>query len=253
MTVEHIPFTDWDVSSRVVAFSTTREGGLSVPPYDSFNLATHVGDDPVRVFSNRERLEGQLPSPLSWQWLDQVHGTDVAVVESAGREITADALLTTRPNLVCCVQTADCLPLLVAARDGLEIAAIHAGWKGLATGVIENTIAKMATPASSLVVWLGPAIGPCHFEVGGEVRECFLSPSSTKSAKSEIEACFASGKNPEKFMADLYAIARLKLRSLGIADIVGGERCTHCDDEKFYSYRRDGVTGRMLSAIYIEA
>ena len=252
MTAKQTIFADWAVAPNVVAFSTTRQGGVSEAAFASFNLATHVGDDVHRVASNRALLKELLPQQLEWQWLEQVHGNDVAVVNKAGPTLTADAMLTTRPNLVCCVQTADCLPVFVAALDGTEVAVIHAGWKGLASAVIENTISRMSTPVSNLAVWLGPAIGPCHFEVGEEVRDCFLAAAGS-SLVATMEGCFVSSKNRGKYMADLYAIARLKLLGLGIGKIGGGGYCTHCDDGKFFSYRRDGVTGRMLNAIYIEA
>ena len=253
MTVRQTILADWAVSPSIVAFTTTRQDGVSLPPFASFNLATHVGDDADRVASNRALLKELLPQQAQCQWLEQVHGNDVAVVDEAGPTLIADAMLTTTGNLVCCIQTADCLPLFVAAVDGSEIAAIHAGWKGLASGVIENTVSRMSTPVSNLAVWLGPAIGPCHFEVGEEVRDCFLAAAGSSSLVSAMEACFASSKNQGKFMADIYAIARLKLSALGIDQISGGDYCTHCDDEQFFSYRRDGVTGRMLNAIYIEA
>ena len=253
MTLGQTIFADWDVSPTIVAFSTTRLGGLSESPFASFNLATHVGDDAHRVASNRALLKELLPQPLEWQWLDQVHGDDVAMINKAGPALIADAMLTTSENLVCCVQTADCLPLFIAAVDGTEVAVIHAGWKGLASGVIENTISRMSSSPSSLAVYLGPAIGPCHFEVGGQVRDCFLAAAESPSLVLATQACFFCSKNPGKFMADLYAIARLKLSALGIDKISGGDFCTHCDDDKFFSYRRDGVTGRMLNAIYIEA
>ncbi len=253
MTVEQKIFAEWLVSPSIHAFSTTRLGGVSEPPYASFNLATHVGDDPHRVASNRVLLQQQLSQKLEWQWLDQVHGSDVVVVNKAGPALTADAMLTTRANLVCCVQTADCLPVFIAAMDGSEVAVIHAGWKGLASGVIENTVSRMSTSISNLAVWLGPAIGPCHFEVGGEVRDDFLAAVESSSFVPAMEACFISSKNEGKFMADLYAIARLRLSAIGVDKISGGDYCTHCDDDKFFSYRRDGVTGRMLNAIYIEA
>lgn len=252
MTLKQRTFAEWDVSPKVVAFTTSRQGGVSKSPYTSLNLATHVGDDSNRVASNRALLKEQLPPQLTWQWLEQVHGRDVAVINEAGPTLTADAILTTRPNLVCCVQTADCLPLFVAAADGTEIAVIHAGWKGLASGVIENTVSRMAASSSSLAVWLGPAIGPCHFEVGGEVKDFFLEAEGSSSLVSTMENCFASSKNSGKFMADLYAIARLKLSALGIEKVSGGSYCTHCDEDRFFSYRRDGTTGRMLHAIYIE-
>ncbi|GJM12326.1 MAG: laccase domain protein [Pseudohongiella sp.] len=253
MTAEQTIFADWDVSPNIVAFSTTRLGGVSKPPYDSFNVATHVQDDPGSVDSNRKLLRGRFPKRLVWQWLEQVHGTDVAIVDEAGPDLTADALSTAQPNLVCCIQTADCLPLLVSAIDGSEVAAVHAGWKGLASGVIENTIAHMSTPAVELAVWLGPAIGPCHYEVGEEVREAFLRNAGSPLQAAALEDCFTASPNRGKYMADLYGVSRQKLADLGVGELSGGEHCSHCDAERFYSYRREGVTGRMLSAIYIDA
>jgi purine-nucleoside/S-methyl-5'-thioadenosine phosphorylase / adenosine deaminase len=244
---------EWDAPSNIVAFSTTRQGGVSKPPFDSLNLATHVGDDLELVTKNRALIEERFKQQNQWQWLDQVHGTDVVLVDQAGPERTADAVVTAYPNLVCCVQTADCLPLLVASLNGDEVAAIHAGWKGLASGVIEKTIAQMVSNPSDLVVWLGPAIGPCHFEVGQEVKDCYLEAATTPSQVLVTENCFTVSENPEKYMADLYALARLRLRALGVEKVSGGGHCTHCAADQFFSYRRDGVTGRMLSAIYIAA
>ncbi|CAN0511753.1 unnamed protein product, partial [Scytosiphon promiscuus] len=147
------------------------------------------------------------------------------------------------------VQTADCLPVFLASKEGAEIAVVHAGWKGLASGIVENTVAAMTTPKERVVAWLGPAIGACHFEVGSEVRAAFLA----SDALSGLERCFAKATKADKYMADLYGIARMKLEALGVHSVSGGDSCTHCDEDKFYSYRRDGVTGRMLNAIYIEA
>ncbi len=244
---------EWDVSPRVVAFSSTRRGGVSNPPYDSFNLGLHVGDDAVSVAENRRSLVDAWPEQLRWQWLDQVHRCDVVAIAEAGPPPTADALFTTAPNIVCCVQTADCLPLFVAAQDGTEVGMIHAGWKGLAAGIVETTIAAMATPAQQLAVWMGRAIGPCHFEVGTEVRESFLDSSNSAVSVATLERCFDRSDNPGRFMADLYAIARLKLTALGVRAVGGGNGCTYCDQDSFFSYRRDGITGRMVNAIYIKA
>jgi len=244
---------EWDVSDKVVAFTTSRQGGVSKPPFHSLNVGDHVGDNPSSVAANRALLKERSVAELEWQWLEQVHGIDVAAVSQAGPKLKADALLSRSPNLVCCVQTADCLPLFVAAYEGGEVAVIHAGWKGLASGVIENTIASMSTPVSRLRVFLGPAIGPCHFEVGEEVKQFFLATAASPMLASLMEECFVASSNQGKLMADMYAIARLKLSSVGVENISGGNLCTHCDEDSFFSYRRDGVTGRMLSAIYIEA
>lgn len=253
MSTRQLIFAEWDVSPKVVAFSTTRVDGASSAPYASFNMGQHVGDDKTHVAENRASLAATLPEDLRWQWLNQVHGSEVVRVDAAGSPRTADAMLTTRSRVICCVQTADCLPLLVAAIDGSEVAAIHAGWKGLAAGVIENTIVAMHTPVDRLAVWLGPAIGPCHFEVGAEVRECFLAAASSPHAAESLARCFAPSVGEGKYMADLYQIARSKLAALGVQRVDGGGLCTYCDAESFFSYRRDGVTGRMLHAIYIDA
>ena len=254
MTGGQLIFADWSAPSTIVAFSTTRQGGFSAAPYASFNVGTHVGDDPVHVDANRAILQRKLPPNLRWQWLDQVHGTDVLELVDPSSALTADGLLTREKNLICCVQTADCLPVFVAALDGTEIAITHAGWKGLASGIIENTVSAMKSSGKDLVVWLGPAIASCHFEVGAQVRECFLAAETSKSATLELKSCFAPAESHGKYMADLYGIARLKLSRLGISrdNISGGTDCTYCDEDRFFSYRRDGVTGRMLNAIYIE-
>lgn len=253
MSPQQLIPAQWEVSPQVVAFSTTRGGGISSAPYASFNMGQHVGDDTADVAENRASLAAALPADLRWQWLNQVHGSDVVRVEEAVAPLTADALLTTRSRVICCVQTADCLPLFVAAIDGSEVAAIHAGWKGLAAGVVENAIAAMCTPVDRLAVWLGPAIGPCHFEVGAEVRECFLAAARSPAAADSLERCFGPAGIEGKYLADLYQIARSKLAALGVRAINGGNLCTYCDAESFFSYRRDGVTGRMLHAIYIDA
>ncbi|MBT5717952.1 MAG: peptidoglycan editing factor PgeF [Gammaproteobacteria bacterium] len=254
MIEDQLIFADWNAPSTVVALSTTRKGGSSAAPYASFNVGAHVGDELARVDANRAILQSELPPDLRWQWLDQVHGADVLEVVAPGSTLTADGLLTREKNLICCVQTADCLPVFVAALDGTEVAMTHAGWKGLASGVIENTIWAMENSVEDLAVWLGPAIASCHFEVGAEVRECFLAAETSESSQHELERCFSPAKSHGKFMADLYGIARIKLSRLGISysNISGGTHCTYCDEDRFFSYRRDGVTGRMLNAIYIE-
>lgn len=244
---------EWEVSPRVVAFSTTRESGVSEGPYAAFNLGLHVGDDPAAVAENRRQLvEGQ-SAGLQWQWLDQVHGSDVLKIDHAGPQLVGDALLTTSANVVCCVQTADCLPLFLSSLEGTEVAMIHAGWRGLAADIIENTVAAMATPVNRIAVYLGPAIGPCHFEVGPEVRESFLASTNSSVSTAAIDQCFSQAANEGKYMADLYAIARVKLSDLGISAVSGGAFCTYCEEDRFFSYRRSGVTGRMVNAIYIEA
>ncbi len=253
LTVQNAIIAEWDAAPAVVAFSTTRTGGVSAAPYVSFNFATHVGDDESLVAENRSLLAGRLSSRLRWQWLRQVHGAEVAIVSEASSELTADALLTSNSNLVCCVQTADCLPIFLAAKSGDEVALAHAGWRGLAAGILENTVKAMAAPASDLMAWLGPAIGPCHFEVGIEVKQCFLDAAVSADIEAALASCFYATAQTEKFMADLYAVARIKLQHLGVEQVSGGDYCTYCAEDQFFSFRREAATGRMVNAIYIDA
>lgn len=241
--------------ARVRALTTTRDGGLSHGPYASLNLAAHVGDDPARVAGNRDRLQAALHLPAPPRWLNQVHGCAVCTAEAATAAPTsappsADAVLTTRPGIVCAVLTADCLPLLLRDRDGTVVAAVHAGWRGLLHGVIESAIesaraALPAQPAAPLLAWLGPAIGPQAFEVGAEVRDAFVAH------QAEAAAHFQLGR-PGRWLADLYGLARARLASAGVHQVSGADHCTYSDPRRFFSYRRDGVTGRMASLIWIE-
>lgn len=240
----HLIRPDWPVPARVRALVTTREGGVSRGPYDSFNLADHVGDEPSAVVRNRALLERELPAkPL---WLAQVHGTTVADAATAQGVPTADAAVTRTPGAVLAVLTADCLSVLLAARDASAIGIVHAGWRGLAAGVIEATVGRMRVAPSSLVAWLGPAIGQAAFEVGDEVRRAFVD-----SDPGAAEA-FAAGRSG-KWHADLYALARRRLAAAGVASVCGGGGCTFTDRERFYSFRRDGRTGRMASVLWLEA
>jgi len=251
---------DWPVPPSVVAVVTTREGGCSTVPFDTFNLAVHVGDNPADVEQNRRRLQAWLGGELRpVQWLNQVHGTRVAALRDDGQTETADALVIDRPGCVGAVLTADCLPVLLAAADGSKVAVAHAGWRGLAGGILERTVATMGVPASGIVAWLGPAIGACHFEVGEDVREAFLEPfleafleAQTDSRQcSAVEAAFRPAPTQGKYLADLYTLARLRLSAVGVDAVHGGGWCTVCDGSRFYSYRRDGLTGRMATVIGI--
>jgi YfiH family protein len=235
---------DWPAPASVRAFFTTREGGVSAAPYASLNLGTHVGDSAEAVAENRRRVGQGLPATPAW--LTQVHG--VRVVDAAHPAThEADAAFAQTPGVVCVVMVADCLPVLFCDRTGSVVAAAHAGWRGLADGVLEATIAAMNVPASGLLAWLGPAIGPTVFEVGPEVRERFVS-EIPKAA-----ACFLPGKG-DRLFADIFALARLKLQRAGIAEaaIHGGGVCTVSDSQRFFSYRRDGTTGRMGAFIWID-
>jgi polyphenol oxidase len=232
---------EWPAPPTVHALQTTRSGGFSRAPYDSLNLGDHVGDDPVTVQRNRSLLNAWLPSePV---WLEQVHGTQVIMAETAGCRPIADACVSRRKNSVCVVMTADCLPVLLCDEAGSVVGVAHAGWRGLVSGVIEATVGAMEAPGESLMAWLGPAIGPSKFEVGGEVREAFL--------RHDPAAAAAFIPTADKYLADLTLLARLRLGALGIQRIYGGNFCTYTDRERFFSYRRDGKTGRMGSFIWL--
>ncbi len=239
---------DWPVPARVQAHFYSRAGGVSVAPYAGFNLATHVGDDSAAVRSNRQSLASELSTVAGFQWLQQVHSNRVVRVDSAGDVLTADGLVTQQTRLGCCILTADCLPLFFASRDGAEVGVAHAGWRGMAGGIIENLLAQMQSPPAEICVWLGPAIGPCHFEVGEDVCLSFAAVLPDEV----IDECFKPAAQNGKYYADLYQLARRKLHALGVAEISGGAVCTVCDTEHCYSYRRDGQTGRNLSLIYID-
>lgn len=235
-------FPDWPAPPNVRAMQTTRLGGISEGPYASLNLGDHVADDPTRVAANRQRLNPWLPTePL---WLRQVHGTAVVHAEQAGCLPQADAAVASTANAVCAVMTADCLPLLVCDRSGSQVAAVHAGWRGLQAGVIEAAVAQMKVQPAELLVWLGPAIGPQAFEVGAEVRQAFVSQHA------EAERAFVPVVGG-KWLANLYLLARQRLGAMGISAISGGDLCTYTDAQRFFSYRRDGVTGRMASMIWL--
>jgi YfiH family protein len=237
---------NWDVSSKVTAFTTTRAGGLSMPPYNGFNLAQHVGDHPETVTANRRELAEWLNFEASFQWLTQVHGTRVCKIDVAAKPYKADALVTQHKGIACCVLTADCLPVFIAAKDGTEVGIVHAGWRGLVAGVIENTIENMKTPVQDIAAHLGPAIGPCHFEVGMDVVKLFTE------ADGSVEKYFRASVEPDKYMADLFGLARHRLLGLGV-EVSSSNTCTVCESGTLYSYRHSPVTGRMASVILINA
>lgn len=232
---------DWPAPARVQALVTTRNGGVSTAPYVSFNLASHVGDDADCVQRNRALLREYLPTdPL---WLEQVHGQTVVQANDAHSIPIADASFTRQSGAVCAVMTADCLPVLFCDREASVVAAAHAGWRGLANGVLEATVNAMNCDGRELMAWLGPAIGPDAFEVGADVYQTFiqLNPDAAQAFK----------KHGEKWLADIYSLARLRLEKLGLTQIHGGGFCTFHDSQRFFSYRRDGVTGRMASLIWL--
>jgi len=239
---------DWPVAKRVKACVTTRQGGFSKPPYDAMNLASHVGDDPQAVEKNRQLLGRKLVLPEMPRWLEQVHGTVVADT-GCGQNCQADAFYSNEAGVVCAVLTADCLPVFFSNRHGTEVAVAHAGWKGLAQGVIEKTIEHFHSSPQDLSVWLGPAIGPNQFEVGNDVVDTFMAKAGVTA--NLVEDAFRPQADG-KWLADIYALARSRLGTMGVSDISGGNYCTVSDSKMFYSYRRDGKTGRMASLIWIE-
>ena len=233
---------DWPAPSNVRAAVTTRLGGVSAVPYDSFNLATHVEDDPRAVAENRARLREVLPAePL---WLNQIHGTGIVDAATAEPGSDADGAFATSSGVVCAVMTADCLPVLLCDRAGTRVAAAHAGWRGLVGGVVEAAAARLERPGGELLAWLGPAIGAEAFEVGEEVRAEFLADDRGAEA-----AFFPSPSG--RWMADIYHLARRRLARVGVDAVYGGGLCTVRDPARFYSYRRDGRTGRMASLIWL--
>ncbi len=239
----------WPAPSSVVALTTTRKGGVSATPYASFNLAHHVGDQPEAVQRNRHILQNEiLRINQEPQWLNQVHGIDVIHLNATNvAEIpTADASYTQEPQRICAVMTADCLPVLICNKAGTEVAAVHVGWRGCVAGILENTVSAFKSPASELLAWLGPCIGPEAFEVGAEVREAFVNQNP------DTHTAFVPILN-DKFLADLYQLGRIALNKAGVQAIYGGDYCTVSDQKRFFSYRRDaGKTGRMASLIYLE-
>jgi YfiH family protein len=237
---------EWPAPARVRAVTTTRCVGVSVSPYDRFNLGDQVGDDPGHVAVNRQRLLRLLELPAEPVWLNQVHGREVIAAEQVSALAQADAACAFAPGRVCAVLTADCLPVLLCDRAGTRVAAAHAGWRGLAAGVLAATVARLSCAPDDLLAWLGPAIGPHAFEVGDEVRVAFLALDPGNAA------CFQPSP-AGRWLADIYELARRRLRALGVTAVYGGGWCTFTDRERFFSYRRSPRTGRMASLIWLSA
>lgn len=238
---------NWPAPPNVKALQTTRSGGVSHGPYHSLNLGAHVNDDAIAVAKNRQLLSANIPSePV---WINQVHGVEVIDAAISSCLQNADASFTTRPNVVCVAMTADCLPVLLCNKSGTVVAAVHAGWKGLCDGVIEAAIHKMKVSSEDILVWLGPAIGPNAFEVGDDVREQFIAKDS--------QATLAFKPHKKKWLCNMYLIAKQRLNKLGVEQIYGAgvneNFCTFTDEARFFSFRRNNVTGRMASLIWIES
>lgn len=239
---------DWPAPGRVRSLSTIRPGGVSQGAWAGFNLGQHVGDDPRAVAANRAQLSAAIGA--SPRWLEQVHGIavlDAATLPLDGPPPRADASFVRRAAVPCVVMTADCLPVLFCDDAGTVVAAAHAGWRGLLGGVLEATIAAMHVPGQRLLAWLGPAIGPQAFEVGGEVRAAFLA-ADARAASAFVPVA----ATPDKWRADIYQLARQRLVGQGVSRIYGGTCCTFTDSERFFSYRRQAQTGRMASLIWLE-
>lgn len=233
---------EWPAPAGVKSLMTTRAGGVSQAPWASLNLGDHVGDDPAHVEANRARLRQHLPDEPAW--LRQVHSARVVELGHVPNP-EADAAFTREPAQVCAVLTADCLPVLFCDRAGSVVAAAHAGWRGLAAGVLESTVAAMRVAPREILAWMGAAIGPQAFEVGNDVREAFVA------RHPEAAGAFLPQPTPGKWLADIYRLARIHLGHIGVQAIYGGGRCTFSEAESFYSYRRDGVTGRMAALIWL--
>lgn len=238
----------WPAPSKIKSFVTTRSGGLSAAPYHSLNLGDHVGDDPGVVLTNRILLRSCLPAEP--HWLKQIHGTSVSTPKEPLE--AADAIVTNEYDSVLAIMTADCLPVLFTNTAGTVVGAAHAGWRGLCSGVLENTVSKLQNlepnlKPSDILVWLGPAIGPGAFEVGQDVLDAFAE-SNTPSSNNAFTPI---ANKPGKYLADIYLLARARLAAIGIGNVYGGEFCTVSQADQFFSYRRDGVTGRFASLIWI--
>lgn len=245
---------DWPAPPNVRAFITTRAGGVSVGPYASMNPADHVGDDPAAVAANRTLLQARLPNaPV---WLKQVHGAGVHRIDTLDTRPPpeADASVSSLPGAVCTVLTADCLPVLFCDESGSVVAAAHAGWRGLCAGVLERTVAAMAVPPGEIMAYLGPAIGPDAFEVGAEVRAAFMAVDPAAAPAFVLVPRFTESGMAEapKYLADLYLLARQRLHRAGVTHVTGGDACTVSDPARFFSFRRDGATGRMAALVWLQ-
>lgn len=236
----------WPAPGNVHTASTLRSGGVSAPPFDTLNLGAHVGDASEAVHANRKLVREALQLPAEPCWLNQVHGTQVVEADHWTQSPQADACIARSAGLVCAIMTADCLPVLLSSREGDRIAAAHAGWRGLAGGVLESTVSSLGLPGAELMAWLGPAIGPQAFEVGDEVRIAFTAHDA------QAAQAFTPSHRAGHWLADLYVLARQRLKCLGVTAVYGGGLCTVTDEARFFSFRRDGQCGRMASLIWMD-
>ncbi|MEM8593341.1 MAG: peptidoglycan editing factor PgeF [Pseudomonadota bacterium] len=248
LTSDQLIVPQWPAPDHIQAFTTVRHGGVSDAPYDSLNLGFHVNDRPEHVAQNVQLIQDTIGSDVHLAWMKQVHGVTVCSPKAVESEITeGDAMYTSEERVACSVLSADCLPVLFCDREGNEVGASHAGWRGLAAQILSKTLSHFSAQPRDVLVWLGPAIGPTAFEVGQDVKDAFIASLGAECASSDIDEAFTMCSDG-KYFADLYQLARLELRSRGVQAIYGGEHCT-LSDFQFYSYRRDQVTGRMASVI----
>lgn len=243
---------DWPAPANVRSYITTREGGISLPPYASNNLGLHVGDNPEHVAANRTQLSAHLGLQQSPQWLEQIHGVKVVHAKADGVVRTADGSYSNQPGQACLVMTADCLPILLCDKQGSQVAALHCGWRSLAKGICARGLQKFSSKPSDILAYLGPAISQPHFEVGVDMLEAFFKAARNQDHAEQIGRAFISAQRPLHFYADIYALARAELVALGVTAIYGGDYCTYADSQRFYSFRRDKTTGRMASLIWRE-
>jgi hypothetical protein len=242
----------WPAPANVGAAITLRSGGCSSAPFDQSNLALHVQDEPQDVIVNRQSLVQSLKLPAPPLWLDQVHGTDIVCASESTGTPKADGSFSDQPGTVCAVLTADCLPVLLCDSAGTQVAAAHAGWRGLSGGILRKTIATFQQSPDQILAYLGPAIGPQVFEVGGEVLQAFLDQAQNSQHQQAIVAAFTLRESTgDKYLADLYALAQAELQASGVTQIYGGDYCSYSDSERFYSYRREPKTGRNGSLIWL--
>ncbi|CCO44450.1 putative Cytotoxic necrotizing factor-like/Multi-copper polyphenol oxidoreductase,laccase [Vibrio nigripulchritudo SOn1] len=237
-------YPNWDAPSNVKAVSSTRIGGVSSSPYRGLNLGTHVGDDERLVEENRSRLISKASMPTAPVWLNQTHSTRIVnLVEPTDNVLDGDGAVTNQSGIVCSAMTADCLPVLLTDSQGTQVAAVHAGWRGLADGILEEALSHFS---GNVMAWLGPAIGQNAFEVGEDVRTAF------SDVLPQAVDAFSAGELEGKWFADMNQLATQRLNKEGVSRIFKSELCTYSDPQRFYSYRRDGVTGRMASFIWLE-
>lgn len=253
MNHEHCIIPDWPAPAQVRSCITTRAGGRSRPPYHSNNMGLHVGDDAEHVLQNRQGICSDLGLAKSPQWLEQIHGVKVINAKADGLVRTADGSFSNELGQACTVMTADCLPLLLCDQQGTQVAAVHCGWRSLAKGISARALDKFNCAPGQIMAYLGPAISQAHFEVGIDVLDAFFRSARSLEHSETIAAAFKPASRPLHFYADIYALARAELQALGVRQIYGGGACTYTDDKHFYSYRRDNITGRMASLIWLES